>query len=103
VVGYGRDFVAAVLDAGPGSSLADDARFKSLLQRVGSENISLSYVDIAGIRGLIEPLVKQQMTPAKWAEYQAEYRPYLEHFDALIGAVHKDGSVDSGSSQLTVH
>jgi hypothetical protein len=42
------------------------------------------------------------MTPEKWAEYQKEYKPYLEHFDALIGAVHKDGSVDLGSSQLTV-
>jgi hypothetical protein len=102
VIGYGRDFVAAVLDAKPGSSLADDARFKGLVDRVGAQNISLGYLDIAGIRGLIEPLVQKEMAPEKWAEYQKEYKPYLEHFDALIGAVHKDGSVDLGSSQLTV-
>ena len=55
------------------------------------------------IRGLIEPLVQKDMPADKWAEYVKEYRPYLEHFDALIGAVHKDGSVDTGSSALTVH
>jgi hypothetical protein len=103
VIGYGRDFVATVLDTGPGSSLADDARFKSLLDRVGAQNISLGFVDVAGIRALVEPLVLQRMTPEKRAEYEKEYRPYLEHFEALIGAVRKDGSLDRGSSQLTVH
>jgi hypothetical protein len=103
VVGYGSDFVASVLDAGPGPSLADDARFQGLVNRVGAQNLSLGFVDVTAIRGLVEPLIQQRMPADKWAEYQKEYRPYLEHFDALIGAVHRDGSVDKGSSALTVH
>ncbi len=101
VVGYGRDFVAAVLDAGPGNSLGDDARFKSLLDRVGAENTSSSFVDISGIRALVEPLLQKQLPAEQWAKYQ-EYKPYFEHFDALISAVHKDGGINDGSSQLTV-
>jgi Protein of unknown function (DUF3352) len=103
VIGYGSDFVASVLDAGPGPSLADDARFQGLVKRVGAENLSLSFLDVTAIRGLVEPLIQKDMPADKWAEYLKEYRPYLEHFDALIGAVHKDGSVDTGSSALTVH
>jgi uncharacterized protein DUF3352 len=103
VVGYGADFVGAVLDAGPGPSLADDARFQGLVNRVGAQNESLGFVDITAIRALVEPVIQQRLTADKWAEYTKEYRPYLEHFDALIGAVHKDGSVDEGVSALTVH
>ncbi|HEY7131553.1 MAG TPA: DUF3352 domain-containing protein [Candidatus Limnocylindrales bacterium] len=102
VIGYGRDFVNAVLDAGPGNSLGDDARFQGLLGRVGAENISLGYLDVAGIRTLVEPLLRAEATPEKWAEYEKEYKPYLDHYDALIGAVRKDGSLDRGSVQLTV-
>ncbi|HEY7968799.1 MAG TPA: hypothetical protein VID95_02320, partial [Candidatus Limnocylindrales bacterium] len=103
VIGYGSDFVASVLDAGPGPSLADDARFQGLVNRVGAQNLSMSFVDVAAIRGLIEPLMQKDMPADKWAEYVKEYQPYLVHFDALIGAVHRDGSVDTGSSALTVH
>ena len=46
VIGYGSDFVASVLDAGPGPSLADDARFQDLVKRVGAENLSMSFVDV---------------------------------------------------------
>jgi hypothetical protein len=102
VVGYGQAFVNAVLDAGPGASLADDARFKALLGRVGANNISAGYVDIAGIRALVEPLA-QSMAPAdKWAEYTTEIKPYLEHLDALIQAVRKDQGLDIGTGALTV-
>ena len=102
VIGYGYDFVEAVLDAGPGHSLADDARFKSLVDRVGAENTGLAFVDVAGIRRLLEPLAQHEATPEKWTNYEKEIKPYLEHFDALIAASRKDGSLDRGSGQLTV-
>src|SRR4029078_7578553 len=35
VIGYGYDFVEAVLDAGPGHSLGDDAPFQALVSRGG--------------------------------------------------------------------
>jgi uncharacterized protein DUF3352 len=102
VIGYGHDFVAAVLDAGPGTSLADDARFKALVDRVGTENISLQFGDIAKIREYLEPLFQRTASAAEWTRYTQDIKPYLEHFDAVIGAVHKDGSLDRGSGQLTV-
>ena len=103
VLGYGRDFVASVLDAGPGHSLADDARFKALLDRVGAENITASFVDLAAIRRLIEPLAQSAIPADKWAFYEKEVQPYLAPFDAIVQATRKDGSVDHSTGALTVH
>ena len=102
VIGYGQAFVNAVLDAGPGTSLADDARFKALLGRAGVDNISSGYVDIAGIRALLEPLMEQMAPPAEWTSYVTEIKPYLEHLDAAIQAVRKDQGLDLGSGFVTV-
>ena len=102
VLGYGRDFVASVLDAGPGTSLADDARFKGLLARVGAENITAAFVDITAIRELVEAIAKPQVPAADWTRYETDIRPYLEPFDATIQATRKDGGVDRSSSVTTV-
>ena len=103
VLGYGRDFVAAVLDAGPGSSLADDARFKSLVSRVGAENLSLSFVDIAAIRVAAETALKPTIPAAQWSQYEKDYRPYLLPLDAAVQSLRKDGGVDRASGAFTVH
>jgi Protein of unknown function (DUF3352) len=103
VLGYGRDFVASVLDAGPGHSLADDARFKALLGRVGGENMTSSFVDLTAIRKLIEPVAQGAVPSEKWAFYAKEIQPYLAPLDALVQSVRKDGDIDRGSSVLVVH
>jgi hypothetical protein len=103
VVGYGRDFVASVLDAGPGHSLADDARVKALLSRVGTENVSASFVDIAAIRKLVEPVLQGSVPAEKWATYVKEIQPYLAPFDATVTVLRKDGGTDRGTSLVTVH
>jgi hypothetical protein len=100
VLGYGRDFVASVLDAGTGSNLAGDDRFKKLVGRVGEENLGLTFVDVDAIRAMIEPLI-QQTAPAAWTSYQADIKPYLEHLDAVISALRKDGAIDRGEGALT--
>jgi hypothetical protein len=100
VLGYGRDFVASVIDAGSGANLAGDERFKKLVSRVGEENLGLTFVDVNAIRGLVEPIIKQT-TPEAWASYETDLKPYLEHVDALISAVRKDGAVDRGAATLT--
>ncbi|MEA2519572.1 MAG: hypothetical protein QOF49_1652 [Chloroflexota bacterium] len=102
VIGYGAGFVNAVLDAGPGASLADDARFKALLDRVGAENMSAGYLDVAGIRTLIEPLAQHASDPGAWTTYSTEIKPYLDHIDAVIQAVRKDQGLDLGKGALTV-
>ena len=101
VLGYGQSFVNAVLDAGPGRSLADDARFKALLDRAGAENIAVSYIDINTIRTLIEPLAGAAVPADSWAYSPREIQPYLEHVDALIGTARKDGNLDRGVTMLT--
>jgi hypothetical protein len=103
VVGYGSTFVKEVLDAGPGKSLGDDARFKGLLGRVGAENIGVTFVDIAAIRALIEPLAQAQAPADVWTHYTTEIQPYLKPLDAIISNTRKDNGLDRGSGAFTVH
>jgi len=103
VLGYGSNFVAAVLDAGPGNSLADDPRFKGLLGRVGADNMGVAFLDIAAIRALVEPLAQAQVPADKWTYYTTEIQPYLKPLDALISAIRKDGGLDRGTGAFTAH
>jgi hypothetical protein len=100
VLGYGRDFVASVIDSGAGANLAADERFRKLVSRVGEENMGLTFVDVNAIRGLIEPIIKQTM-PEAWTSYETDIKPYVEHLDALISVVRKDNGVDRGTGALT--
>jgi hypothetical protein len=102
VIGYGEAFVAAVLDAGPGPSLADDSRVVDLVKRVGQDNIGLAFVDVRAIRDLVEPLVKNLAPADKWAYYEKEIRPYLLPFDAFVSAARVDGDLDRLTQLVTV-
>jgi hypothetical protein len=103
VIGYASSFVKAVLDAGPGTSLADDARFKALLGRVGADNLGMSFIDIAAIRGLVEPLAQAAAPADAWAYYIREIQPYLKPLDAVITNVRKDGSSDRSTGVISAH
>jgi Protein of unknown function (DUF3352) len=102
VVGYGAAFVDSVLDAGPGKSLADDARFKNLIGRVGTENLGLTFVDVQAIRNLVEPLVKPLVSDEEWATYQREIVPYVSHLDALVSSSKIDGEINRLPMSFTV-
>jgi hypothetical protein len=101
VLGYGRDFVASVLDARPGSSLSSNDRFKALLGRVGDENIGLWFVDLNAIRTMIEPIVQQAAQGNDWTSYVTQLKPYLEHIDAMVASIRKDGGTDRTQAILT--
>ena len=103
VIGYGSAFVQAVLDAGPGASLGDDARFKGYLARVGAENLGLAFVDVAAIRALVEPLAQAAAPADAWTRYTTEIQPYLAPLDVLISNVREDGTLTRSSGALTVH
>jgi hypothetical protein len=103
VIGYGAQFVREVLDAGPGSSLADDARFKGFLDRVGAENVGVGFVDVAAIRALVEPLIQAQAPADAWTRYTTDVQPYLKPLDALISNVRVDGTLNRSTSVFTVH
>lgn len=101
VIGYGEAFVEAVLDAGPGHSLADDARFKGLVERAGTDNIALTFLDIKAVRALLEPLAKASAPADAWSQYTQYIQPYLQPIDALISTGRKDGSNDRGVTIIT--
>jgi hypothetical protein len=101
VIGSGPDFVKSVLDAGPGPSLADDARYQGLLDRVGSKHSGVSYVDVTAVRGIVEGLMSQASAQER-ADYTTSVKPFLTPFDALIGAATVGGDVDGQHLVITV-
>ena len=101
VVGYGESFVNAVLDAGPGHSLGDDARFKGLLDRAGTDNIAVTFGDIKALRTLLEPLAQAGAPADAWEQYTKRIQPYLQPIDALISTGRKDGANDRGVTLIT--
>jgi Protein of unknown function (DUF3352) len=100
VVGIGPSFVKAVIDAGAGDSLADDARFKAHLDRVGAEHTALQWIDVVAVRELIESLAGE--AGGDLEAYERDIKPYLLPLDAMIGTTVVDGEVDHGTFVVTV-
>ena len=63
----------------------------------------MSFIDIAALRGLIEPLVQAAAPADAWAYYVKEIQPYLKPLDAVISNVRKDGPNDRSIGTLTAH
>lgn len=101
VLGSGPAFVKSVLDAGAGASLADDARFKGLVDRVGATHTGVSFVDIAAIRGLVEGLLSEA-TAAERAEYEESVKPFLVPFDAFVASTVVGPDLDAQHMIITV-
>ncbi len=101
IIGSSPDFVRHALDAGAGASLADDTRYQALVGRVGAVNTGVSFVDIAGVRGLLEGLLAQA-TPEERAEYEESVKPFLLPFDAFVAASVRDGALDQAHLLITV-
>lgn len=101
VIGSSPAFVRSVLDAGVGSSLADDARFAALVARVGAAHTGVSFVDIAAIRGLVENLLPEA-TAQKRAEYEESIKPFLVPFDAFVAAGVAGDDLDAQHAIITV-
>ncbi len=93
VLGYGTAFTKAVLDARSGESLADTARFSAALEQAGTAHASLFWLDVTGIRDLVEA----QVPAADKAEYEADLKPYLEAFDSVIGTYAPAEDIDRGT------
>ena len=101
VIGGSPDFVKHVLDAGAGESLADDARYTSLVARVGVSHTGVNFVDIAAVRGLVESHLSEA-TPEERAEYEESIKPFLTPFDAFIAAGVIEDSLDEQHAVITV-
>jgi len=100
VIGIGASFVRAVLDAGNGPSLADDARYRAHLGQVGTENMGSAWIDISAIRELIETLATTD--PEAFAAYERDFKPYLLPLDAYVQATVLDVPNDRSTIIVTV-
>jgi Protein of unknown function (DUF3352) len=98
VLGVGTDFVKAVLDARTGDSLAKQPRFTALLDAAGKEHGSLSWLDIAGVRELVEGLIPER----ERAMYDSDVKPYLEPLDAMFTSTVSGADVDRSTILFTV-
>ncbi len=104
VLGYGTDFVKAVLDARTGGSLAASERFMSALKLVDASHGSLGWLDLAAVRGFVE----LQVPADGKAAFDTEIKPYLDALDSVI-CVHTPGETLDRSKviirerQLTTH
>jgi hypothetical protein len=102
VIGYGQAFVESVLDTGPGPSLADDSRVASLVDRVGAENLGLTFVDVRAVRELLETVAAADVPTEEWNEYIKEYQPFLLPFDAFVSSTREDGDLNRIQAIQTV-
>jgi uncharacterized protein DUF3352 len=100
-IGSSPDFIKHVLDAGSGASLADDARFQSLLGRVDTKHVGVYFLDLASIRGLAEGAMAKASAKER-AEYEESVKPFLSPFDALIGTSALGSGVDQSHYVITV-
>lgn len=101
IVGSSPDFVKHALDAGAGASLAKDPRFQGLLGRVDANHAGVAFLDITGIRAMLE--AEMAKAPANdRAQYERDIKPFLTPFDALIGSGSVGSSVDQSRYVITV-
>ncbi len=82
VVGIGDAFVKAVIDTAAGTSLADQSRYRTALERAGASNTGQAYVDLAG---LIEASIPLLPGDAR-TRYEEELKPYLDPLAAFGAA-----------------
>ncbi len=82
VLSVGPSFVRSVLDTEESASLATSDRFEALLDRAaGAENAGVAYTDLTAVRELLEGVARES---GDFSQYEAEVKPFIEPFDALL-------------------
>ncbi len=82
IVGLGPAWVKSIVDVKPGSSLADQARYRDAMARVGVKNAGSFFADVTAVRKLVESLAGASIGP----DYATDTKPYIAPFDVLAGA-----------------
>jgi hypothetical protein len=101
VVGSGPGFVKHVLDTTAATSLKSNDRYKKLADRAGA-GTGTTFVDITTIRGLIEKAAADATDltgPDALAKYNAEIKPFLAPFDAIVAS----GSVTGNTTRSVIY
>jgi hypothetical protein len=101
VIGLGPEFVKHVLDTDPSTSLAENDRFTSLIDRTGKENAGITFADVTALRAVIEDFAAGRS--GFLDRYEGEVKPFLEPFDVLGGSTVIGGSnPDKATFLMTV-
>jgi hypothetical protein len=101
VIGLGPEFVKHVLDTEPSTSLAENDRFSSLIDRTGKENAGVTFADITAIRAAIEEFAAGRA--GFLDHYEGEVKPFLDPFDTVGGSTVIGGSnPDKATFLITV-
>ena len=102
VIGSGANFVKAVLDTTPSTSLASNETYKTLADRAGT-GTGGAYVDLEAVRGLIEKAaVDGKADAAELKKYETDIKPFLIPFDAMFAAGSIDGDLTRSVIYITV-
>jgi len=64
-------------------------------------HIASVWVDVVGLRGLVESMAAAE-APDGLVEYDRDIKPYLEPFDALVGASVSGDGVDRTTIVLSI-
>jgi hypothetical protein len=100
VIGVGDAFIRSVIDTTPDTSLASTDRYEQLVGRVGREHFTSFWLDVVGLRDLVETMGAE--APDGMADYEANVKPYLEPFDAIVGAAVAGAELDRTTIILSV-
>ncbi|MGI8657818.1 MAG: DUF3352 domain-containing protein [Candidatus Limnocylindria bacterium] len=95
LIGLGDAFVRRVLGLDVSDSLASQPRYGDALAEFGgSENAGTVWVDLAGVRGVIETALGPMIDSGDPdGVYASEIRPWLLPFDRIIGVIRIDDDV----------
>jgi hypothetical protein len=100
VLGIGKAFITSVLDTTQATSLAESDRYRDLVGRAGREHVTSAWVDLVGLRGVIEAFGAQE--PGGLGDYEQDVKPYLEPFDALVATSVAGGEFDRSTVIVSV-
>ena len=80
VLGIGGDtFVKSVLDTTAGTSLADQPRYRTAVDRADGSNVAQDYLDVRAILDAVEA----ELPASRKADYVANVKPYLDPIQAI--------------------
>ena len=88
-IGSGATFAHTFLELAAGSSLADTAGYKALLQRTSGASSGAFFFAAGRTLDLVEPLIPA----SEKAAFDTDVKPYLEPFDTVYGAVWRQGDL----------
>jgi hypothetical protein len=100
VLSVGPNFIKHVLDTDEAGSLGADARFDSLIQRTGKDNVGIVFADLSAMRELVEGAVAEDAEAL--AKYEAEVKPFLLPFDAYIQSSSVGGELSQTKAVITI-